>query len=107
MTVHGRSDCLEGAPDPLGRDDSDVGRSWQNGDEFLATQPTDDIGRAHRGACHRGEQSQRFVAGDMTEAVVDCLEPIEIEHQHADRLVLLLSSLDQFSRRGDEATPVQ
>ena len=53
-------------------------------DELVATEPRDGVARPHGGAKTPGEDLEELVAGDVTEAVVDELESVEIEEDDAD-----------------------
>ena len=114
--AHGRANSLighhqpgrfEGGAHAFRRHRRVVDGARQDGDKLLAPEATEDIGRPHVGGGHRREQLQRLVAGGMTKPVVDLLEEIEIERQHADLLAPPAEPLDELSRIGDEATPIQ
>ena len=83
---------------------SDAG---QHGDEFLAAEARDHVRCAHVAARGSGEHAQRLVADGMAEAIVDRLEVIEVEHQHAHRLALLGLARDELVGGGEEAAPVE
>ena len=57
----------------------------QHGGKFLAAEPADQIGPAHRLARGIGENFQHAVAERVAEAVIDRLEVIEIDQQHRGR----------------------
>ena len=59
----------------------------QHDHEFLATQAPDQIGLAQVRLRGPGEDLQHLVADRVTQAVVDRLEMIEVDQQHADRPV--------------------
>ena len=59
----------------------------QHDDEFLAAEPPDQIGLAQVRLRGPGEDLQHLVADRVAEAVVDRLEMVEVDQQHADRTV--------------------
>ena len=53
--------------------------------ELVAAEARDGVGRARRGADALGRQPDQLIAAEVPEAVVDELEVVEVDHQHADR----------------------
>ncbi len=86
----------EGDTDALG---DDVGgahaRSGQEHGELLAAGTAKGVGGAQRTTREIGEGLQDAVAGAMAEAVVDRLEPVEVEDDQGERRVLLLAAVEQ------------
>ena len=50
--------------------------------ELVAAEAGDGVGRAHRVGQALADVAQKLIAGVVPEAVVDLLEPVEVEHQH-------------------------
>ncbi len=73
-----------GGPDALGDRRPVLGPGLDEQDrEFLAPEPPDRVEGAERRAAGGDEGDQRRVAGGVAVAVVDELEPVEVEHQQA------------------------
>ena len=53
--------------------------------ELVAAEAGDGVGRSRRGADALGRQPDQLIAALVPEAVVDQLEVVEVDHQHADR----------------------
>ena len=51
--------------------------------ELLAAEPADEVVVAHLVAQRRGDGGEHLVADEVAEAVVDQLEVVEVEHEHA------------------------
>ena len=56
-------------------------------DELVAAEPRHRVGLAHRGLDARGGLDEQLVADRVTERVVDGLEPVEVDEQHAAHAV--------------------
>ena len=50
--------------------------------ELVATEASDDIGRAQALAEHSRDAADQLIAGGMPQRVVDVLEVVEVESQH-------------------------
>ena len=85
MTGDLDADALEARAHALGDPGGYLGVGADDRGEFLAAEPADHVVDAHAVAHRGGEDPQRLVAGRVTEAVVDRLEVIEIEHHQGDR----------------------
>ena len=57
-------------------------------DELVAAQAPECVGGPHDGIQSRGDRLQQFVAGAVSEGVVDALEVVEIDEQRGDRRVI-------------------
>ena len=83
-------------------------RARQDGDELFAAEAAKHVGRPHVDARDRWRTGAAPSSpSGVAEAIVDLLEVIEIEHQHADRLAFVFEPLDQQRGRRHEAAPVQ
>ena len=72
----------------LARTGFGVGQSTgQNRDELVAPPAADEIAGAHLTAEPGAQLLQNFVAAQMPEPIVDCLESVDIEQQHAEFLL--------------------
>ena len=71
----------------------------QNQGELLASVTAGDILAANVGLQQDAELAQKSVAGFMAEGVVEVLEPVEIEHDHAER-TLIARCAPQFEFEG-------
>jgi hypothetical protein len=85
---------LEGSANALGNHRGVGGAARHDGGELFAAETADHIGRAHAGACGVVQQVESLVADGVAESVVDRLEVVEIEQQHADRLRLPFAPCD-------------
>ena len=56
-------------------------------EELVASEPGDDVGRAHGVAEPVGDDAQELVAGRVAVAVVHELEVVEVDKEDGDRLV--------------------
>ena len=57
-------------------------------DEFVAAEPRRGVGRANRVRDPLRHDLQHLVAGEMTEGIVDVLEPVEVDEQDGERLAV-------------------
>ena len=57
--------------------------------ELVAADAGDDVAGAHAAAQPLGEHEQQLVTGGVAAAVVDVLEVVEVDEQHADRAAAL------------------
>ena len=80
----------EGRPHPFldrARETHEVILALQVGNndgEFVAAEPRDGVAGSHDRTQSLGEQLEQSVADVVTERIVDLLEMVEVEHQHAD-----------------------
>ena len=77
-----RSATAPSSVDPL------PGSAREQHDELLAAEPADQVAVPDLVAQRVGHRLQHLVTGDVPVGVVDPLEVVEIEHQHATRAVL-------------------
>src|SRR5882724_9646928 len=56
--------------------------------ELVAAQPRDGVGGTQRGLQAAGDLDQQLVAAHVPEAVIDQLEPVDVQHQHGEAGVL-------------------
>ena len=61
-----------------------VARGLDDG-EFVAAEPRQHVGGAQRRSQAAGDLPEQFIAGGMTEQIVDVLETVEVEHQDRKR----------------------
>ena len=98
---------LEGPPHAFGGDACLGQGAWQQRDEFLAAQPADDVAGA-QGLFHdRCKQMERRIAGMVAMRVIDRLEVIEVERQHADRLLGQPAVTHHFGASLKEAASIE
>ena len=82
---------LNGHRDRFDESVRDLRRVFLGGDvfeqdrELVATESGDGVGGPHARAQTLGDRAQELVAGRVTEAVVDVLEPVEVDEQHGER----------------------
>jgi hypothetical protein len=82
--------------------------AWQKSNEFLAAHAADDVGGAERLARDLGKVLQHRIAGRMSAFVVDGLEVIEVEGEHADgRHAIPTADRNQAAGGFKESAPVQ
>ena len=62
----------------------EAGVGQQDG-ELVAAEPGQHVARPQRGAQPRADLAEQVVAGVVAEAVVDLLEPVEVEQQQRGR----------------------
>jgi hypothetical protein len=88
--VRDRKRTFERGENLLGRGHDVVGMLGVSGQdsELVASQPRDGVGRAKHAAQPGGHLLQEAVAPVVSERVVDVLEAIEVEEQHAEHLLV-------------------
>ena len=92
----------------LGRNGGFGCGAWQESDEFLAAQAADNVGGAERLARDLGEELQHCITGRVSASVVDGLEVVEVEDEHADgRHAIPTADRDQAAGGFKESTAVQ
>ena len=74
--------------------------------KLVAAEPSDGIRFAHPAGQQRGDMDQRGVAGGMTEAVVEHLEPVEIDEQHRGGVLVALQPGDGQFELAKEAAAI-
>jgi len=77
---------LQRGGDPLGDADrlAGVAQVLEQHGELVAAEAGDGVGRADAGAEPAGDGDEELVADLVAEAVVDDLEPVEVEEEDAD-----------------------
>jgi hypothetical protein len=55
--------------------------------EFLTAEPADHVGGAHAASEDVGERCEYLIARAVPVHVIDALEVVDVEHEHADRLL--------------------
>ena len=104
-----RNGACERGDDALG----DVGRVVHavdvlaQHDELVATEPGDGVGLAHRGLDPRGRLDEQLVADRVAERVVDRLEPVEVDVQHAAHAVVAPDAGERLVEPVGEHHPVR
>ena len=83
----------------LGRDAGIGEIARQHCDEFLAAEPADHVAGPEARRERRRKGPQHLVAERVTEAVVERLEVVEVEHQDAHRLLPLGLAMNQVDGR--------
>ena len=63
--------------------------------ELVAADPPDDVDAAYRGAQDVRRLDERAVTGAVAERVVDRLQPVDVEEQHAQRGAVAIGAVDQ------------
>ena len=106
VTGNYRTGGFKGSADAFGGDCGVVRRSHNNGCKFLAAKPADHVTLAHRRLDTFGECAQRRIPDSMAKTIVDPLEIIEVEHQHAHAAVLARPPRDHKSRQFHKATTI-
>ena len=92
----------------LGRNGGFGCGAWQKSDEFLAAQAADDVGGAERLAHDFGKELQHCVTGRVSASVVNGLEVVEVEDEHADgRHAIATADRDEAAGGFKESTAVQ
>ena len=75
--------------------------------EFVAAQARDHVVGAHRRHQPLGHFHQQAVAGGMAHAVVDQLEPVQVQEQHRERhAVAQARTLDRMTQAVEQVGPV-
>ena len=97
----------EGKAHPLGRGHALSDRARDDRDEFLTAEASDHVVLAHRGAGDRAEQAQRLIADRVSVAVIDRLEMVEVEHQHAHPPAALGLPRHHLAGRLEESAAVE
>ena len=64
--------------------------------ELVAAEPREQVGLAQRVRQRRGDALQQLVADAMAERVVDVLEAVEVDEQHADAATVALRLRDRL-----------
>src|SRR4051794_6201140 len=94
--VHADAQLLDPRPDPLGHrlELTPAGAGefevTEQDDELLAAEPADDVALPHLGAQRGRHRDEHLVAREVPVGVVDRLEVIEVEDEHARRDALAL-----------------
>src|SRR5690606_32887188 len=78
----------------------------QEGYELFSTDASDEIERPQRPRQGLGKGNQELVANQVSEAVVDALEMIEMAQQQRKRRIVRLASRNEAFRALAEAAPV-
>ena len=81
-----------------------VGRIGPDDGEFVSAQPRDNVGLAHAMAQPPGHRLEQFVAGRMTERIVDGLELIEVDRDQRD---LVAAAIDADQRIVEHVAELQ
>ncbi len=68
-------------------------------DEFVATQPRQQVGIAHAGLDACRDHLQQTVTGIVSQRVVDDLEPVEVDEQHREHAAYLALCMRPSARR--------
>ena len=74
--------------------------------ELVAAQAREQIGLAQRAGQRRGHPLQELVADAMAERVVDVLEAVEVDEQHADAMAAALGLRDRLRQALVQQQPV-
>ena len=91
-----------------------VAGRWQHDGELVAPEAPERRARAQQGAQPLGDDAEQLVADVVAERVVDLLEPVEVEEQHADPLAVAgrgevlaqpLRELDAVRQPGEDVVP--
>ena len=84
-----------------------VGISARQDDELVAAHARDDIVGANRAFEAFADDAQQPVAAVVTERIVDVLEAVEIEKEHADRRFGPPRLFEQHAQAIDEPCPIR
>ena len=102
-----RTGGFEGSADAFSGDRGVVRRPQNHDCKFLTAKPPDHVMLAHRPLDALGECTQGRIPDSMAKTVVDLLEVIEVEHQHAETIVLARPARDHKSRQFHEAATIE
>src|SRR5437016_5208889 len=77
-------------------------------DELVAAEACDDVTRSHAAVEAARDEAQERVAGVMAERVVDDLEAVAVEEEHAELLLTVaLGARDGAAQQVRRVTPVR
>ena len=74
--------------------------------ELVAADARDDVAFAHPVGQQLRDLDQRLVAGAMAKAVVDHLQPVEVDEEHRRSFAVAAGAVDEALERAHEAAPV-
>src|SRR5690606_20784819 len=74
--------------------------------ELVAAETADEVAPAHGGAQAPGGVAQQVVALGVAEGVVDRLEAVEVEHEHAEAMALCAGAGVRLLHQAAEGAPV-
>ncbi len=75
--------------------------------EFVAAQPSDDVALANAADEQARSLHERFIAGLMAKAVVDDLQPIDVDEQQRGLLVVTDDAVDQPLQSAHETATIR
>ena len=75
--------------------------------ELVAADARDDVAFAHPVGQQSRDLDQRLVAGAMAKAVVDHLQPVEVDVEHRRTCAVAAGAVDEALERAQEAAPVR
>ncbi len=104
-TGHRHADLFRAATDLLGHHErTDDLRLGKEDDELVAAVPVGAVGGTDRVADHGAKRAKDLVATQVAAAVVDRLQPVQVDHEHAEATIaatgtahLLLEGHEQLS----------